>query len=262
LSSSKQVTTFDTATFVPPSTPKNVRFEFTIRDHSYSSQFARYMLQFGKDPKTYVITVLPTDNATTVAQKLEAAINYESLRYEGAWLQATRVGTVLTFTLSDKFHDHPEELSYTVKVQDEDGMFEVATSVWTAPVFTYTPAVAGTNTAKFLRENLRLLTEASTRPYEHVYNNQLPVDGALYSNLYLEFQYTRSNVSGISIANQIATGLSRMDIYVLESNAPAGAIAANSVISVIATFLNSAPGTKKFIGDAGTVVGDLATFLG
>jgi hypothetical protein len=234
-----------TLTVAAPSIPTQVNFRFKVTDFSYDAQNSRNLMKFG-DYKNYSITAVSGDTATTLAAKLVALINFEGNRYGTSLLRASNTAGVVTITLNTT-NPHPEKMTISATVYDEGNLELVPSSVVTSMVVAYpTKNSEGTNTAKYLTSNLKLLTDMSTRPYWGVYNHQLPQEGALYANMYFETVFARTGINGQSGTNEPIAGSGKFDIYVLGET---GAAADGNILSSIAGFLDGSSASEKLYYD-------------
>lgn len=260
IAASQQASVLTLTTFVAPAVPTQVSFRFRVTDYSYDAQNARNLFTFG-DYKNFSIQALPSDTAATIATKLIAIINFEKNRYGTSLLRAVSGGAGVVNLSIDTTNPHPEKMRFTLEIKDEDSMGLTPSTVVTAYTFTNsTTNSEGTGTAKYLTSNLKLLTDMTTRPYWGVYNHQLPTEGALYANLYLETIFNRSDIHGQSGTNEPVSGSGKYDIHVVETT-PGAAVADDSIISVIATFLDNSPSTDDNYYNTAGVVGNLAAYL-
>jgi hypothetical protein len=243
IAASQQASVLTITTFVAPAVPTQVSFRFRVTDYSYDAQNARNLFTFG-DYKNFSIQVLPSDTAATVATKLIDLINFEANRYGTSLLRAVSGGSGVVNLSINTSNPHPEKMRFTLEVKDEDSMGLTPSTVVTAYTFTNTTSNSeGTGTAKYLTSNLKLLTDMTTRPYWGVYNHQLPVEGGLYANMYIETTFARNDIHGQSGTNEPVAGSGKFDIYVLGNT---GAADDDRVLSSIAGFLDASTGSKLY----------------
>jgi hypothetical protein len=201
-------------TVVAPSINTTVLFKIKARVNNYSSENTRYEMQFGKD-LIYAVTATPADTATTLAAKLLAAATDRQTRFPESVNVTISLGggttvapTSLVFTGAD------EHVTWTYSAEEEFDTTSSVVTVW-APAVTQT-RFEGIQTATFMQENVRLLTNTSTRPYG-VNNDELAVSGGLYNSFTFETVTDRPELKGFSVAGQVNQSKARFTVYALDS---------------------------------------------
>jgi len=180
VSSQERVDTLTVATdinFTAPSIATVVNVRIDVKAYNFAAEQARNELNLGEEI-VYPITVLPTDTATTFTAKLLAAAQYRNSRFPGNDSVRIELGggtaaapTSITFTGENEF------IAWSYDVTDEYSSNSTIVTSFT-PANT-TPRYRSTSDAKYVEDNIRVLTYESTRPYG-IKQDQLAIDGSLY----------------------------------------------------------------------------------
>ncbi len=239
--------TFNAAsfTFVAPAIRSTVYFRFSIRSIAYEAEYSQYQMSF-EDNDIYAIEVLPTDTATSVMRKLVRAIYDRKTRFNDeqgftlSFVGATpELATAFTVTAVSP------RLTWDFEATDE--FLQTYSTIITAITPTTTVRrFEGFGTDRYVRENIRLLTYPSTRPYG-IKQDQLAVNGNLYTAITFKIRVANS-YQGNSVLGQVNTSESTYVIFINEA-IPSGV---NDPLYKIAYFTNNAVtangGTPLFKG--------------
>lgn len=216
-----------------PSIPTVVYFKYKVTTTRYRAEYAQNQMQFS-DTIIYPVVVRPGDTNQDVAAKLLAVATDRQTRFpDDTGIEITLTGGTASAPTQLTVTGKAGDINWEVSVEDE---FDVESSIITEYSSSVaTKRVEGIQDARFLRESVRLLTYASTRPYGEL-QDQLAISGALYHSVTFEIENARPDLRGNSVAGQVNKSGARLSLYA-NSNLAGGT---TSYFGQIATFLDKA----------------------